>query len=299
MPAYKILLMLGRSPFAIAMTEHLVNIGVEFCGMVLDEVGPAADIAQAIPIQHSSKTSTAVIDDIASKQSLLVLYSKTLSADTLQEKIEALRPDILLICCYPKILPKRIWQIAKIACVNLHPSLLPKYRGPSPLFWQLKDAIDRFGVSLHHVSDRVDGGDIIEQNSCNVVDGLKLAKLECKLGGLGGELIERALTQNLFSKRPLARQDDAQATYQSSPCASDFSLSTKWPARRVYNFLCGTEHYGHRYIIESTGKRIKVAKVLRFADKEQLPQRISNKNQRLSIQFGAGCVELIGEVQEN
>ena len=84
------------------MMAHLVKIGIEFCGLVLDEFEPVADSSPVIQHWHAGNTLAPVIGDMAGKQRRPILYNKTLSTDAAQKKIKALRPDILLICCYPK-----------------------------------------------------------------------------------------------------------------------------------------------------------------------------------------------------
>lgn len=296
MPAYRILLMLGRSPFARSVTRNLANRGINICGMVFDEVGPASEIHQSIKIQQP-RDQVEVMEELAGNRALPVIYSKSLSMDVLGTEIEVLDPDIILICCYPKILPEQIWQLPRLVCLNLHPSLLPKYRGPDPLFWQLKYAEARFGISLHRVGNEVDGGDIVAQDSCKIVDGTNRAELEEKLGDLGGDLVEAAIKTSGFLRNPFTPQDVAQASYQSFPCAVDFRLDTGWPARRAYNFLCGTQHYGETYVLDPVEACFTVSEVVDFSEKDQLPQGIFSNNRSLMIQFGLGSVELIGELQ--
>jgi len=298
MPAYRVLLMLGRSPFARSVTRNLANSGINICGMVFDEVGPASETDQSIKIRQPGNQAE-VMEELAGNRALPVIYGKSLPMDALRSKIEVIDPDIILICCYPKILPAPIRQIPRLVCLNLHPSLLPKYRGPDPMFWQVKYAEDRFGVSLHRVSDKVDSGEIFAQASCKVLDGIHRTELEDKLGSLGGDLVEAAIKTGDSLQNPAKPQDEIQASYQSFPCAADFRLDTGWPARRAYNFLCGTQHYGQPYVLDPIEEYFTVAKVVRYSDVEKLPQKVFSSNRRLMIQFGLGSVELIGELQDS
>ena len=82
------------------------------------------------------------------------------STTSVVSQIEIIQPDVILVSCYTKLVPESILILAKKGAFNLHPSLLPRFRGPTPMFWQLRDGISDFGVTLHRMDSGFDKGNI-------------------------------------------------------------------------------------------------------------------------------------------
>jgi len=87
-------------------------------------------------------------------------------------KIEKYQPDIIIVSCYARRLPQSILSLARKGSFNVHPSLLPKYRGPNPIFWQLREGEKEYGITLHRMTNDFDACDIISQQKVNVDDVL-------------------------------------------------------------------------------------------------------------------------------
>src|SRR4029450_2388359 len=100
--------------------------------------------------------------------------------------IGELRPQALAVACFPWVL-RRAWrELAPLGALNLHPSLLPAYRAPAPLFWQLRAGETRTGVTVHRIDAGVDTGDIVSQRDLALPDGLGRDGLEALLAAGGG-----------------------------------------------------------------------------------------------------------------
>jgi len=139
----------------------------------------------------------------------------------LADELAVLAADVLLVACFPLHIPRSIWQQLPSACWNLHPSLLPKYRGPAPLFWQLRLHERNTGVTLHEVSDRFDAGNILAQ-ACRALP------FETSTAGLDAWVAETGVglfldTLQRFRKGCLVAtpQDEASASYFPYPGESD------------------------------------------------------------------------------
>src|SRR3990172_1981282 len=83
-----------------------------------------------------------------------------------------LRPDLICVSCFSRIIPRQLFALPMFGALNLHPSLLPAYRGPSPLFWQFRSGETRTGVTLHFMNERADAGNILLQSEVNFADGI-------------------------------------------------------------------------------------------------------------------------------
>ncbi len=119
---------------------------------------------------------------------------------------------------------------------NLHPSLLPRYRGPDPLFWQFHAGEAGFGVTLHRVSPTVDGGGVVAQRRMQVAAGATRVEVEGVLAGIGAGLFGECLATGRFRSSP---QDEARATCFGAPRSIDYRLHTSWTVERAFRFIAG------------------------------------------------------------
>ncbi len=106
----------------------------------------------------------------------------------LLDYVGELAPDFILTACWPSLLSKKLLTLARKAAVNLHPSLLPKYRGKDPIAMQLKTHDHHFGVSLHLMNEYYDQGDIIAQRSINLGAGASFNEIENQTAKIGADL---------------------------------------------------------------------------------------------------------------
>jgi methionyl-tRNA formyltransferase len=160
-------------------------------------------------------------------------------ADT-AERLRVLRPDLACIAVYPKLLPPELTGLATLGAVNLHPSLLPRHRGPLPLFWTYH-ADDRVaGATVHYASQKFDAGDILLQQQIPLPRGYPVAELDTDMAHCGAILLRSAVKLLASGRAPRVPQDEAMATYaprvQAGVPMVDFG---HWDVERVWHFLAG------------------------------------------------------------
>ncbi len=158
-------------------------------------------------------------------------YSNTIS------QIQSYQADIILVSCYVRLLPQSILSAALKASINIHPSLLPGFRGPAPLFWQFREGIKDFGVTLHRMTTEFDTGNILSQKSVNMQDGINKNEATKLLAHVASELMLDTLDDIQNKSLTETAQDNLIASYQSYPGESDYRVSTLWTAKRIYNFI--------------------------------------------------------------
>jgi len=181
-------------------------------------------------------------------------------------EISRLRPDIVIVSCFERVLPAEILSLPKYGCFNLHPSLLPAYRGPVPLFWQLRDGSENTGISLHRMTSKIDAGPVVAQAPVTLPDGVSNVQALSLLAQRGSELLLRFLDQ-LENGDVIERiQDERAASYMGFPRDADFRVSTDWPARRIYNFINATGHWGKGYPCELDGRQCMLAQAESYTD---------------------------------
>ncbi len=166
--------------------------------------------------------------------------------------LAAFAPDVAVVTCFTRRIPPAALAVPRLGFLNLHPSLLPAYRGPQPLFWQLRDGATT-GATVHYMDEGLDTGDIAAQAAVPLPDGISGPEAErtLALAGLGllrGVLDE--LARGIVQRQPQA----AGGSQQPAPTEADFALSTGWPARQAFNFMRGTADWGRPYRIEINGR---------------------------------------------
>ena len=109
--------------------------------------------------------------------------------------IKNINPDVICVVAYGKIIPGEILNIPKYGCVNVHPSLLPRYRGPAPIQWAILNGDKKTGVSTMYLDEGMDSGDIILQKEIEINKNETSGDLWAKLSNIGAELLVQTLEQ--------------------------------------------------------------------------------------------------------
>lgn len=127
--------------------------------------------------------------------------------------IKNLKPDICFSLFYRDLFSKELLSLAKDGFINIHPSLLPKYRGPVPYLWTLLNNEKITGVTMHYIDERVDSGDVISQIKYNIPNQITGFKLGSKLMDLGFKMFKQQLPLILKNVNKRKKQNENQATY--------------------------------------------------------------------------------------
>jgi methionyl-tRNA formyltransferase len=127
------------------------------------------------------------------------------------EKIKEIQPDLSVVVAYGQIIPASIIYLPKYRSVNVHFSLLPKYRGASPVQWALLNGEKRTGVTIFELNEKMDEGDILAQQEVEILPEENAGDLEARLAQIGAELLTKTIAQ--IDKITPLKQDGAKATY--------------------------------------------------------------------------------------
>jgi methionyl-tRNA formyltransferase len=146
---------------------------------------------------------------------------------------ERLAPDLVLSVFYRDMLPGRVLAAARQAALNLHPSLLPAYRGRAPINWVLVNGESQTGVTLHHMIGRADAGDIVGQRAVAIAPRETALSLYRKVEDAGVELLAALLPRLADGTAPRLQQDDSRATTFGRRRPEDGRIDWSWPAARI------------------------------------------------------------------
>lgn len=163
-----------------------------------------------------SLSSTASLLEIAQQYDIPVINLE----DQLERSVDVLasvNTDIILMSCFSKRLPAEIFQLPKFGCYNLHPSVLPAYRGPSPVHWQCEHKVSESGVTVHQVNAEFDEGDIAIQKIIKTRLCVNKVELAYKLALLGGEAFIELLAAIDNGTLQLMPQSEVDVSYYGFP----------------------------------------------------------------------------------
>lgn len=201
--------------------------------------------------------------------------------------LDALEPDVAAIACFPWLLPRPWRDRPPRGCVNLHPSLLPAYRGPAPLFWQFRAGETRTGVSLHAVDGGADTGSVIAQQEVPFPDGTDTAAAEALTARAGARLLADWLADGK-TVGPLAAPA-ATAFRNPAPTAAARVVPAVWPVRRAFNFIRGARAWGP-FEIDTGKERIVVHEAVAMDEAASLGARHRVSGGDVLLQFPDGVL---------
>ncbi|MCY3905519.1 MAG: formyltransferase family protein [Caldilineaceae bacterium] len=168
--------------------------------------------------------------------------------------MDALSFDIACVACWHRKIPAGVLGIPSFGFLNVHPSLLPAYRGPQPLFWQFRAGETRTGVTVHWMDAGLDTGDIAARKTVRFADGIRMSEAESKCASAGGRLLAEAL--EALEQGQLERRSQKGGSFFPTPSLDDFAVDADWPVRRAFNFVRAAAEYGVPFHIEVGGKRL-------------------------------------------
>jgi methionyl-tRNA formyltransferase len=172
----------------------------------------------------------------------IAVYMTDSFDETWRAKIAAMQPSILYSFFYRNLLPNELLKIAPLGSFNLHPSLLPKYRGRSPVNWMIINGEREAGVTLHHMVARADAGDIVAQRAVEIAEDDTALVLYRKLVPLGTSLIREYHPLIVAGRAPRRVQDLSAGSYFGGRRPEDGRIDWNWPARRIFNLVRGVAH---------------------------------------------------------
>lgn len=160
----------------------------------------------------------------------------------MEEKVRAPNPSIIYSFSYRHLIPESVLALAPLGAYNLHPSLLPAYRGRAPVNWMLVNGEREAGVTLHHMVARADAGDIVGQRAVAIDDSDNALTLYRKLVPLGVALIEEMHPKIVAGTAPRRKMDIAKGSYFGRRRPEDGRIDWRWPARRIFNLVRAVTH---------------------------------------------------------
>lgn len=182
---------------------------------------------------------------------------------TLCQQVAALAPDVVCVAGYPRRLPRSVCDLAPLGTFNVHAALLPRHRGRLPLFWIYYRNDSDTGVTVHHVSDRLDAGDVVAQVAFPLERGLPVEALNRRNAATGSALLLDTLAAADGRLAP-RRQDESLATTAPAIRPGTPMLDPGWDVERVWHFLAGLVPWFREPLCDERGRRVDYRAVIGF-----------------------------------
>jgi methionyl-tRNA formyltransferase len=285
--------------FSVAPLRILIESGCEVGAVIIPadrawDIPPIAPLhpPQQAPIPLVANDHEPSLISVAWEHQLPVYRVSRLAAPETIEQVAHLRADVACVACFPKRLPQALLRVPRHGCLNVHPSRLPQYRGPYPVFWMLRHGDRNFGVTIHCMDEHFDTGDIAAQAEVELPDGVSSAEADVLLAQAGGECLVEVLAA-LDRGRLIRHPQLAGGSYFPIPQEQDFVIEPAWSARRAFNFVRGTGDWGQLYPIELAGQRFRLKQALFFAAAEVLDQPYRRFGNQIDIQFSPGVLRAL------
>ncbi len=223
--------------YRVVFLKHLIELQVKIAGVLLPGFGSLNIRENHIPV--ANKTGDSIVQILLGTEIPVRHTEKSPWSNDIQQFLHSCEPDIIFSVCFPHSIPENIRTIAKSDSLNFHSSLLPKYRGPAPVFWQLYYGETNTGFSIHRLSDNIDAGDIVCQYPLSWPTGVTIDEIDKFLAFEGAKQFCILLQDFNPGTAASKVQDETSATYFPSPSDRDCIVPTTWSAQRAFNFLRG------------------------------------------------------------
>lgn len=221
-----------------------------------------------------------------------VIQPKKIKDEKIIEKIKEINPDLIVVVAYGKILPKEIIDIPKYGIINVHSSLLPKYRGASPIHSAILNGDTKSGVSIMYIEEGLDSGDVILQESCDILENDTLGTLHDKLKDLGAIGLEKALKLIETGKVEATKQDENLATFVKPITKEQAKIDWNNTKEVIFNQVRGLNPFPAAHTFNEKDENIKIYKTEKL-DKEyegqngQIVDIINKKGPVVKVKNGA------------
>lgn len=195
---------MGTPDFSVGALESLIEAGHEIAAVVTqpDKKKGRGNQVQFTPVKEA-----------ALRHNLTVYQPKRARDEEFIELLKEINPDVMVVIAFGQILPKSILTIAKYGCVNIHASLLPKYRGAAPIQWAIIDGEEKTGVTTMQMNEGIDTGDILETTEIVIDKKETGGSLFDKLSEAGAKLIVQTLANIEKGNINPIKQDDSKSNY--------------------------------------------------------------------------------------
>ena len=275
---------MGTPDIAATCLKKILDDGFEVVGVYTQPDRPKG---------RGMKLVASPVKEVALAAGIPVYQPENFREEETVEALRALKPDICAVVAYGRILPQKVLDVPTFGCINIHASLLPKYRGSAPYQWAVLDGRKETGVTAMYLCREMDAGDIIGVSKTPIGENETAGELLDRLAVLGAELLSKTLSRfEKEGKLPAVPQNPDEVCYapmlDKSMCPIDWTKS----AWQVHNQVRGL-HPWPIATMELEGKTFKVHATKIVEGSGKPGQVLGLTKTGLRIACGEGAVEIL------
>ena len=233
------------------------------------------------------------VKEVAIAHNIPVFQPENFREEETVQQLRDLKPDVVAVVAYGRILPQKVLDIPAKGCINIHASLLPAYRGSAPYQWAVLDGLQETGVTAMYLCREMDAGDMIDTAKTSIGENETAGELLDRLAVLGADLLDKTLRAIENGTVQSVPQDHSKATYapmlDKSMCPIDFTKT----AQQVHNHVRGMNPWPVA-TMELKGKRFKVYETAVIHENSNaIPSMVLGLTKTgLRIACGEGVIEI-------
>ena len=287
---------MGTPDFAKESLKEIYNAGYEIIGVVTNLDKPQG---------RGMKLKKSPVKEYAEEKGLKIYQpQKVRNNQEFLEEIKSLNPDLICVVAYGKILPEELLNIPKLGCINVHGSLLPKYRGAAPIQWAVLNGDKKTGITTMYMDKGMDTGDMILKEEVEIDEDETTGELWEKLEKIGGKLLVKTLQKIEDGTAPRIKQGN---DFTMAPMLEKEMAKINWEektAKEIKNLVRGLNPIMGAYTYLN-GKKIKFWKVDAEENQENIEDLkngtvvLSDPKQGLYIKTKQGILKVIEIQGEN
>ena len=280
---------MGNPLFSLPSLERILESDHKIKAIISN---PPKPIGRKRILKHTAVGDYSILNDIE------LIELDSFDNEDIFKKLVSLNVDIFVVVAF-RVLPEKYISIPQFGSINLHASILPKYRGAAPIQWSLMNGDKTTGVSIFQIEKKIDTGKIITQKEINIEKNDDFAYLSNKLSYLGAEALVDSLNQIERGNVDYIEQKNSLVTKAPKITKEMLHIRWEWSARKINNWIRGlSPKPGMTALFQN--KKIKILKTVVVDDKEQnSPGKIKTaSNGVLDIYTGRGLISILELQQE-
>jgi methionyl-tRNA formyltransferase len=280
------IIFMGTPDFAVPSLKALINSNYNVVGVVCQPDRPSG---------RGRKLTSPPVRILAEANSIPVLQPEKIRTDEFFEEIKSFKPDLICVTAYGKIIPPNILELPKYGCVNVHASLLPKYRGAAPINWAIINGEKTTGITTMLMDEGMDTGDILLKKEIEIGEDDTSIELSEKLSVIGAELLIKTIEKGQNDEIEPIKQNDSEAT--SAPIIKKDLGRIDWSksSEEIRNLIRGTQPWPGAFT-SYNGKNFKIYKASVNSQKGDPGKVLASDEGKLVIGAGKNSLE-INELQ--
>jgi methionyl-tRNA formyltransferase len=252
------IIFMGTADFGVPVLEKLANSRENKIAVITQPDRPQGRGRKILPTP---------IKKIALDNGLEVFQPENINDEESIKRIKEFNPDIILVVAYGQILSSHILSIPKIGCINIHGSLLPKYRGAAPINRAVINGEKETGITFMFMKEKVDAGEIIFQEKIDILADETCGELYYRLSALSARTLPKLLERIKGGKVERISQDNKLVTFARKMSKEDGKIDWSDKGEKVYNLIRGTIPYPGAFTYYK-GRKLKITRA-RFLDDYQ------------------------------